>query len=726
MITLFSIPAKNYTSAFCMMFCWLFVVQSSLAQEATPPSIVINEVFVDGTSNYPDWIELYNQGDMPVSLEGYILTRNLEEQRWTIQTDFILAPKEFMVFYCDKKGRHAHTSFRLPSITGEVGLLSPEGDLIDSITYDNLPRFTSLGRWPDGNGSFYIHASPTKGAANQESAITLSIETNSPITFSHPTGKYPRPFAVNISVPEGLQATYTRDGSIPEATSPLAKGPIELSQTTVIRVASTTQNGKIVARATRSYIINEPGELPVFSVVTDPPNLWDPEIGIYAEGFSPTKRKQHNQNWRNNWRRPVHIDFISGTDNWSVEGKVRIFGGASRGHPQKSLGIYTTDKREHYGLRQQLFPDVERERYAGFILRNGGDAWMRTQIRDAFIQTLVENRVACDTQPYRPVTVYLNGSYWGIYGLREFMIRKNLLARHGLPVQRITLMEGGRQVASAEGPFAEMLPVSAEGDYRQALSQVDIDAFLDYLVVELYAGNPDWPDGNIKAWRPESREIKWQWVLFDLDRAFNGKRGKGPDQDPFNILYAREKGRGLMFEELASNKLFVRDFSTRLVVHMHTTFNPARAAAILDSMTEAIRPDMPRHINRWRWSWELERLLMTMDSWEQHLEDLLQYCRLRPAFMLAILDKRFGVGKPLHTSIRIDSLGEGRILAEGVPLENGILQGPIPKNMEISISAVPAQGYVFHGWKNSPENKQPHIRINAGETFTDCALFKPE
>ena len=542
------------------------------ARSAVSP-VVINELFVDGTSNYPDWIELYNRGDETVSLKGYVLTDDLEEQRWRVEDDFVLRPGEFKVFYCDGQARYDHAGFRLDSITGEVGLFSPRGGLVDSVAYDGLPRFSSLGRWPDGDGDFFIHASPTKGSPNQKSPTYMRDARQAPVSFSRPTGRCDAPFDLILSAPDGLSVRFTTDGSLPGPDSPEYSVPVRIGETTVVRAAAATSEGRMFAVSTRTYLLGEHTRLPVVSVVTDPRDLWDPEVGIYAEGTSSKDGAGNSQNWRHNWRRPVHLDVLSPEGDWEVEGKMRIFGGVSRARSQKSLAVYATDRDEPYGIRHHLFPGNPRDRYAGIILRNGGDAWLRTQLRDAFQHALVEGRVACDTMPYRPVIAYLNGRYWGLYGLRELMIRKNLLARHGLPVQPIDLVDGGREVASDKGPFAAMPPVPRSGDYSPAMAGLDIDAYLDYVAVETYSGNPDWPDGNMKAWRPKSGSAKWQWVLFDLDRGFNGKRGVPVDRDPFAILYKRPRGRGLMFSELAVNKRFLRDFCARLAVHMLTTFS---------------------------------------------------------------------------------------------------------------------------------------------------------
>jgi hypothetical protein len=303
------------------------------------------------------------------------------------------------------------------------------------------------------------------------------------------------------------------------------------------------------------------------------------------------------------------------------------------------------------------------------------------------------------------------------------MIRKNLLARHGLSVQHIDRVEGGVGVGSDKGPFAHMPSVPKHGDYRPALAALDIDAYLDYVAVETYSGNPDWPDGNIEAWRPRSGGLKWQWILYDLDRGLNGKRGQPVDRDPFTILYNRPKGRGLMFSELAENDQFIRDFCARLVVHMLTTFAPGRALPILDDMAEAIRPEMKRHIDRWCWDWQIDRLFMTPKDWEAHLDQLRDYVRKRPQAMLRILDKRFGVGRPENISIRAAKQGRGGILAEGVPLDDGRLEGPVPGTLDIVLTAEPAPGYVFKGWIGHPGVTAIHVR--PGESFEDTAVFAP-
>ena len=113
---------------------------------------------------------------------------------------------------------------------------------------------------------------------------------------------------------------------------------------------------------------------------------------------------------------------------------------------------------------------------------------------------------------------------------------------------------------------------------------------------------------------------------------------------------------------------------------------------------------------------------MTVEGWEANLDSLRQYVRKRPEAMLAILDKRFGMGKPADVSIRVAKQGKGRILAEGVVLEDGRLEGAVPGSLDIVLTADPAPGFVFKGWAERPDSG-PRVRVKPGHPFEDTAIF---
>lgn len=460
----------------------------------------------------------------------------------------------------------------------------------------------------------------------------------------------------------------------------------------------------------------------VISLVTDPDNLWDPEVGIYAGGQS---MRSGDENWRHNWRRPVSVDFFADDGKWSRLGQFRIFGGASRGRPQKSFAVSLRGPDSKYGLKFRLFPEQERTLYPGFILRNGGDAWLRTQIRDAMLFELVRGQAPhVDMRAYRPAIVYLNGRFWGLYGIRGRVNKPDLLAANHLPDQKVILKDGGSEMADDNGPFADYIPVSEEGDYHDSLVSVDVESLMDYLSIELYTETPDWPDYNHKAWRVKAEGGTWRWVLFDLDRAFNGKRGYRVSHDPFVKILSRKGGHGLMLKDLIRNRKFVRDLCARINAHMLTSFDPDRIERVAHQMAEMIRPQMQRQITRWRWDWKLDRVFMTMSDWEDYFDGFVQYGRERPAHMLSIMQKRFGYAEPQRTVLTAGEHEHGSITVEGVPVPGGGFAGMVLGGLFLEIRAVPEPGYRFAGWKEHP-GLGALFSLESGQTFSDTALFEP-
>ena len=65
-----------------------------------------------------------------------------------------------------------------------------------------------------------------------------------------------------------------------------------------------------------------------------------------------------------------------------------------------------------------LFSDRPYDSYQTFILRNSGNDWNSTMLRDGFLQEIVVDTEA-DRMEYRPAILYLNGQYWGIHNIRE-------------------------------------------------------------------------------------------------------------------------------------------------------------------------------------------------------------------------------------------------------------------------------------------------------------------
>ncbi|MCX6043707.1 MAG: lamin tail domain-containing protein [Chloroflexi bacterium] len=168
---------------------------SSALQSATPAGqadLRINEFMADNVTvlqdpdepgEFPDWIELYNGGSDPVSLDGLFLSDDPAlPRKYAIPAGLSIASHGFMLFYADDDGKQGpqHLSFKL-SATGEfIGLYGAKGaTILDSYTFGAQTPDVASGRQPDGTGPWRFIAKPTPGKSNAIPApAILSVQRN--------------------------------------------------------------------------------------------------------------------------------------------------------------------------------------------------------------------------------------------------------------------------------------------------------------------------------------------------------------------------------------------------------------------------------------------------------------------------------------------------------------------------------------------------------------------
>jgi hypothetical protein len=125
--------------------------------------------------HFDDWFELYNPGPLAVELTGYSLSDRLADPnaRWTIPTGRTIAAGGFLLVWADEDtGQNSetnadlHAGFKL-SQTGEaIALFTPDGRLVDAVTFGPQLDNVSEGRWPDGASAFYSMPTPTPRRPN--------------------------------------------------------------------------------------------------------------------------------------------------------------------------------------------------------------------------------------------------------------------------------------------------------------------------------------------------------------------------------------------------------------------------------------------------------------------------------------------------------------------------------------------------------------------------------
>lgn len=126
-----------------------------------PSPVFINEWLANSDLPLLDYIELYNSGASPVDLSGHSLTDNLgNPMKFVFPFGTIIPAGGFLVFDENQLG------FSLSANGESIGLFTPGGLVMDSVTFGPQQQNVSEGRWPDGETNIIVLSARTPGSRN--------------------------------------------------------------------------------------------------------------------------------------------------------------------------------------------------------------------------------------------------------------------------------------------------------------------------------------------------------------------------------------------------------------------------------------------------------------------------------------------------------------------------------------------------------------------------------
>lgn len=126
--------------------------------------LVINEFLagnqnaeIDEAGQHEDWVELFNNSDAALSLNGIYLTDDpASPDKWLFPLGTSIPAKGFLIVWCDEDQSQGplHANFKI-SAAGEFLMLSNgAGGVIDSLSFGAQKVDTTFGRYPNGTGNF--------------------------------------------------------------------------------------------------------------------------------------------------------------------------------------------------------------------------------------------------------------------------------------------------------------------------------------------------------------------------------------------------------------------------------------------------------------------------------------------------------------------------------------------------------------------------------------------
>ncbi|MBT8079594.1 MAG: CotH kinase family protein [Gammaproteobacteria bacterium] len=696
-------------------------------------AVSTNSLHNDQFGESPDWFELYNNGSETVELADYSLTDDPDiPDKWVFPAGSTLGANQYLLIWASDRdtvvnGEH-HTNFKISSEGEVLYLFDPRGRLVSELPVAGLRNGTSVGQ--SGSGAMAYYDTPTPGSSNSSNEYSGIV--SSEVVFSH-DGGVNSPASVSLSGATGTQIIrYTLDGSIPTESSPEYSSSISLAGNTAVRARIFDSDHVPSATHSRTFLPGTSHDVPVVALVSEPGNFFDNDTGIYVLGddYEPSE-PNYGANFWEDWERDIHFSLYeqNGDVGVMLDAGVKIFGGWSRSYPQKSLSIYARGRYGSSEIDYPLFPGRSYDSYQTLVLRNSGDDWLKSMMRDISMTSLMES-ANVDIQAYRSVAVYLNGEYWGMHNMREKINEHYIASLHNVDKDTVNLLEYDGEILEGDNTdylelvdFLEANLLVSPGNYDYIAERIDIESFIVYQVAEIYFDNQDWPGNNYKFWN--SPGTKWRWILFDTDFGFSGWTPSAFDQN--TLAFALEANgpdwpnppwSTLILRRLVENESFRNDFINHFADELNSRFLPANVTGHIDSIAATIESEMSTHFLRWQ-------DYVNVD-WATEVDDMKTFANNRPQHLIAHIEDQFGLSGTYQLTVDNANPSAGDVQLNSLTIDSNSWTGSYFNDIPVTLTAVPAPGFVFSQWQGASTSTNEQIELDLAVDSTIEAVFVAE
>ena len=567
--------------------------------------------------------------------------------------------------YIDTTG-YLHTNFALAADGEYLALVKPDGVTITSefeqggLDYPEQFGDISFGLEEFNDNGVYFTL-PTPGTVNGQGFAGF---VNKP-KMSVPHGFYQNQFDLTItSTTEDASIYYTMDGSEPdESTATLYVAPIAVTTTTVIRAIAVKPGYGDSEIVTQSYLflqdvlsqtgaglpvdyrwdylmdqdivndiryddlINDLKSIPTVSLALPAENMWGP-AGIFANPLNTDLESKAS----------IELILSDGSDGFQENGGLKIHGGGSRAktYGKKSMRFVFRDEYGTGKLKYPFFGEDAIDTINNIVLRgNYFDTWSyccyqssdyigynnALYCRDNFARVTHNDMGARALKGYF-VHVYVNGIYWGVHDATERPDEQYCADYFGGQPEDYDVLKHRVEVVSGNRTAWDELMTLITGDvaspelYAQISQRVDIYDFIDYVLLNIWGGNLDWPHNNWYVYRNRAENGPFRFVEWDAESFLfvlsTNRTGVNNSNTP-----------GIIYSRLRLNEDFRMQFADHIHRHMFNggALTVEESLARFIAITNGMRPALNAEAARWGdtrdyWESTTNPPLNTIDTWE--------------------------------------------------------------------------------------------------------------
>jgi hypothetical protein len=448
-------------------------------------------------------------------------------------------------------------------------------------------------------------------------AITVSDDSwEIPLADSRITTKsylFPDDILQQSNTPAGYPAKWGPYSSLPDS----AIADYEMDPEIV-------NNAEYAEKIKQSF-----NDLPIVSLVTDKENFFSKDYDPVTGGIYIYTSEQLS------WERPVSLEYINMADgsNLQVDCGVQLHGGASRLPEKNPKHSFRLNFRDDYGVGKLRYPiigaDGPREINSFFLRAGFSDTWNHwstseqshaTYVRETWTK-LTQLRMNNEGSHLTYAHLFVNGMYWGLYNPIERIdddfcaywfggskddwdVIKDAALLNGSSKAWNSLKDSVYKISASDLTYSTELymkiqGLNIDGTPNPSYSPlIDMDNYIDYMMVNYHGSNTDWDNKNWAAARNrENPGLGYRFFCWDSENVI--------DSPTDNLMTSNTGTRTgpltMMFQKLRTVPLFCIRFGDRAQKHLFNDgwLSATKAAQTFVDLTSLVEEPLYAESARW-------------------------------------------------------------------------------------------------------------------------------
>jgi hypothetical protein len=279
--------------------------------------------------------------------------------------------------------------------------------------------------------------------------------------------------------------------------------------------------------------------IPTLSLILPIPDLFDPNTGIYTH-----PENHSNDGSEGEWERACSMELIfpNGSPEAQIDCGLEIQGGSSRSPAKNPKHSFRVKFKSIYGPGKFDFPMYANSpvtSFNTFVIDSGNNYWWQyfggvnptdqrnraQDVRDQFTSDLMlaMGNLSFHGQFYN---LYLNGIYWGIHYVHERPdddFAASYLGGDNTDYDVVRNTTDGTEIVAGDlTAWNTALSLANSGltnnaQYEQLQQYVDVDNLIDYMIVNHWADNTDWPQHNWYVIRQRAPGAGFKFIVWDAE-----------------------------------------------------------------------------------------------------------------------------------------------------------------------------------------------------------------